>query len=36
MGRALLEAWPAAQSYFDRAAAVLGYDLAAICFDGPA
>ncbi len=36
MGRALLDAWPAAAEYFDRAKAVLGYDLAAICLDGPA
>ena len=28
MGRDLARAWPAAQSHFDRAAAILGYDLA--------
>ncbi|MEX2185567.1 MAG: acyltransferase domain-containing protein, partial [Pirellulales bacterium] len=36
MGRALLDAWPAARSYFDRSSAILGYDLGAVCLDGPA
>ena len=36
MGRALYEAHPEAQVVFEEAAAVLGYDVAALCFDGPA
>ena len=36
MGRALCEALPAAKELFDRAADVLEYDLADICFNGPA
>ena len=36
MGRAAYEAQPAARALFDRAATVLGYDLAKLCFDGPA
>ena len=35
MGRDLAERFPAARSWFDRANAALGYDLAAICFNGP-
>jgi len=35
MGRDLAAALPTAQSWFDRANAALGYDLAAICFQGP-
>lgn len=35
MGRDLAETFPAAKSWFDRANAALGYDLAAICFNGP-
>jgi [acyl-carrier-protein] S-malonyltransferase len=35
MGKDLAEAFPAAKSWFDRANAALGYDLAAICFTGP-
>ena len=35
MGKDLAEACPAARSWFDRANAALGYDLARICFDGP-
>ena len=35
MGRWLCETFPCARNLFDRAAEVLGYDLAAICFDGP-
>jgi [acyl-carrier-protein] S-malonyltransferase len=36
MGRQLAESLPAARSLFDRANAVLGYDLAKICFEGSA
>ncbi|MCH6557964.1 MAG: ACP S-malonyltransferase [Nitrospirae bacterium] len=36
MGRALYEAHPEAQAVYEEAAAVLGYDVAALCFDGPA
>src|SRR5271168_4964682 len=36
MGRALAESLPAARRLFDRAEAVLGYDLAKLCFEGPA
>lgn len=35
MGKDLAEAVPAARSWFDRANATLGYDLAAICMGGP-
>src|SRR3989442_11190093 len=35
MGRDLTEKFPAALSWFDRANAALGYDLAAICFNSP-
>jgi len=35
MGQDLAEAFPAAKMWFDRANAVLGYDLAGICFSGP-
>ena len=35
MGRDLAEKFPSAKAWFDRANAALGYDLAAICFDGP-
>src|ERR1051325_4622662 len=35
MGKDLAERFPSARSWFDRANAVLGYDLAAICFQGP-
>lgn len=35
MGKDLAAALPAAQAWFDRANAVLGYDLARICFEGP-
>jgi [acyl-carrier-protein] S-malonyltransferase len=35
MGRDLADKFPAAKTLFDRANAVLGYDLARICFDGP-
>jgi [acyl-carrier-protein] S-malonyltransferase len=36
MGRALDQELPAARALFDRAAEVLGFDLRAVCFDGPA
>jgi [acyl-carrier-protein] S-malonyltransferase len=35
MGRDLAEKFPSAKNWFDRANAVLGYDLAKICFSGP-
>ena len=35
MGKDLAEALPAARAWFDRANAALGYDLTAICFNGP-
>jgi [acyl-carrier-protein] S-malonyltransferase len=35
MGRELAEQLPAAQSLFDRAREILGYDLAKLCFEGP-
>jgi len=36
MGKQLCATLPAARQLFDEAATVLGYDLAALCFDGPA
>jgi [acyl-carrier-protein] S-malonyltransferase len=36
MGRALDQELPAARALFDKAAAVLGFDLRAACLDGPA
>ena len=35
MGKDLAEQFPSARAWFDRANAVLGYDLASICFNGP-
>ena len=35
MGRQLSETLPAARDLYDRAGIVLGYDLAALCFEGP-
>jgi len=35
MGSQLAQTLPAARDLFDRASAVLGYDLATICFNGP-
>ena len=35
MGKELAEKFPSARAWFDRANAALGYDLAAICFNGP-
>jgi [acyl-carrier-protein] S-malonyltransferase len=36
MGRQAAEALPSAQRLYDRAREILGYDLAGLCFDGPA
>ena len=36
MGRALYEAHAVVRAVYEEAAAVLGYDVAALCFDGPA
>ena len=36
MGRELAEAYPEAQAVFERASDALGFDIAALCFDGPA
>ena len=36
MGRRLAESLPAARQLYDRAEKVLGYDLAKLCFEGPA
>ena len=36
MGRKLAESLPAVRQLFDRAAEILGYDLAQLCFEGPA
>src|SRR5579859_3628000 len=35
MGKDLAEKFPSARAWFDRANAVLGYDLASVCFHGP-
>ncbi len=36
MGKSLYSRFPAAKSLFDQAREILGFDLASICFDGPA
>ncbi|MBL9085326.1 MAG: ACP S-malonyltransferase [Planctomycetales bacterium] len=36
MGKAVYDEYPAVRTLFDRAGAVLGYDLAKLCFEGPA
>jgi len=36
MGRAAYDSLPAARALFDRAADIVGYDLAKLCFEGPA
>ena len=36
MGRALCDAHPSLRQLYEEASAILGYDLAALCFDGPA
>jgi [acyl-carrier-protein] S-malonyltransferase len=35
MGRTLVEAQPALRAVYDEASSVLGYDVTALCFDGP-
>ncbi len=35
MGRALYEAYPAVRTIYEEASSVLGYDVAALCFEGP-
>lgn len=35
MGRALVEAQPTLRAVYDEASSVLGYDVAALCFEGP-
>ena len=35
MGRAFYDAVPGVRKVYEEAAAVLGYDVAALCFDGP-
>ena len=35
MGKDFAEQFPSARQWFNRANALLGYDLAAICFHGP-
>ena len=36
MGRTIAQKYPAAKSLYDRANEILGYDLANLCFEGPA
>lgn len=36
MGKGLYDAYPAARRVYEQAAAILGYDLPALCFTGPA
>ena len=36
MGRAFYDAVPEVRKVYDQAAAILGYDIAGLCFDGPA
>ncbi|TAJ27613.1 MAG: [acyl-carrier-protein] S-malonyltransferase [Nitrospirae bacterium] len=36
MGRALHEAYPLVRTVYEEAGAILGYDVAALCFEGPA
>lgn len=36
MGRALYDAFPAARRTYEEASQILGYDIAALCFEGPA
>lgn len=35
MGKSFVDQYPSARALFDEAASVLGYDLAALCFEGP-
>src|SRR5688572_1329876 len=36
MGRSIAERYPTAQALYDRASKILGFDLAKLCFEGPA
>lgn len=36
MGRRLYESFPAARALYERASKIVGYDLARVCFEGPA
>ena len=36
MGRSWADSLPAVRALFDRANSILGYDLAKVCFEGPA
>jgi [acyl-carrier-protein] S-malonyltransferase len=36
MGKDLVQAFPAARELYDRASAILGFDLSKVCFEGPA
>jgi [acyl-carrier-protein] S-malonyltransferase len=36
MGKALCEAYPQLRQVYDEASTVLGYDVSALCFEGPA
>lgn len=36
MGKTIAEKYPAAKALYDQAAEILGYDLASLCFEGPA
>jgi [acyl-carrier-protein] S-malonyltransferase len=36
MGRTIAERYPAAKALYDEASGILGYDLAKLCFEGPA
>ncbi|RPH81951.1 MAG: [acyl-carrier-protein] S-malonyltransferase [Nitrospiraceae bacterium] len=36
MGRALAEAYPSIRSLYEEASSILGYDIGALCFEGPA
>lgn len=36
MGRTIAQKYPAAKALYDKAAEILGYDLAKLCFEGPA
>jgi len=36
MGRGFYEASPAVKAVYDEASSILGYDVAQLCFEGPA
>ena len=36
MGRGLYDAFPAVKAVYEEASAILGYDVARLCFEGPA